>query len=109
MTRSLKDKVALVTGSSRGIGRAIAIDFAKEGADVALNCSVSVAAAEEVAGEIRKLGQRAVVIQANVAEREAVNGMVQREEMEDGECILCGNCVDGCPKDAIPFSFSAGK
>jgi ferredoxin-type protein NapH len=38
-----------------------------------------------------------------------VNGMVQRENMENGECILCGNCVDGCPKDAIRFSFSAGK
>ena len=38
-----------------------------------------------------------------------VNAMVQREDMEDGECILCGNCVDGCPKDAIRFSFSAGK
>ena len=38
-----------------------------------------------------------------------VNGMVQREEMEDGECILCGTCVDGCTKDAIRFSFSAGK
>jgi polyferredoxin len=38
-----------------------------------------------------------------------VNGMVQRAKMEDGECILCGNCVDGCSKDAIRFSFSAGE
>jgi len=38
-----------------------------------------------------------------------VNGMVQRGEMEDGECILCGNCVDGCPKDAIRYSFSSGR
>ncbi len=38
-----------------------------------------------------------------------VNGMVQKAEMENGECILCGNCVDGCPKGAIHFSFSAGK
>ena len=37
-----------------------------------------------------------------------VNGMVQRADMENDECILCGNCVDGCPKDAIRFSFSAG-
>jgi ferredoxin len=37
-----------------------------------------------------------------------VNQMVQRADMEDGECILCGNCVDGCPKEAICFSFSAG-
>jgi ferredoxin-type protein NapH len=38
-----------------------------------------------------------------------VNGMVQQGDMEDGECILCGNCVDGCPKDAIRYSFSGGK
>jgi len=37
-----------------------------------------------------------------------VNGMVQRADMENGECVLCGNCVDGCPKHAIHFSFSAG-
>lgn len=38
-----------------------------------------------------------------------VNGMVQQAAMENGECILCGNCVDGCPKGAIHFSFSAGR
>lgn len=37
----------------------------------------------------------------------AVNGLVQRADMEGGECILCDNCVHGCPKDAISFSFSA--
>jgi polyferredoxin len=38
-----------------------------------------------------------------------VNDMVQRAQMEDSECILCGNCVDGCSKAAIRFAFSAGK
>jgi polyferredoxin len=37
-----------------------------------------------------------------------VDGMVQRADVEDGGCILCGNCVDGCTQDAICFSFSAG-
>jgi len=74
----LKDKVALVTGSSRGIGRAIALAFAREGADIALNCSASVDAAEKAAGEIRKLGRRAMVIQANVADKAAVNDMVTK-------------------------------
>jgi polyferredoxin len=37
-----------------------------------------------------------------------VNGMVQKAEMENSECILCGNCVDGCTKEAIHYSFSAG-
>jgi ferredoxin-type protein NapH len=38
-----------------------------------------------------------------------VNAMVQQASMGDGECILCGGCVDGCPKKAIRFSFSGGK
>ena len=38
-----------------------------------------------------------------------VNEMVQRGQMENDECILCGTCVDGCPKDAIRFSFSSGR
>jgi ferredoxin-type protein NapH len=38
-----------------------------------------------------------------------VHQMVQRADMEDSECILCGTCVDGCNKDAIRFSFSAGR
>jgi polyferredoxin len=38
-----------------------------------------------------------------------VNGMVQRRAMENSECILCGSCLDGCPNQAIVYSFSAGK
>jgi Pyruvate/2-oxoacid:ferredoxin oxidoreductase delta subunit len=38
-----------------------------------------------------------------------VNGMVQLEEMENSECILCGTCVDNCSKSAIRYVFSAGK
>jgi polyferredoxin len=38
-----------------------------------------------------------------------VNAMVKRGDMEDGECILCGSCVDGCTRNAIRFSFSGGK
>jgi NAD(P)-dependent dehydrogenase (short-subunit alcohol dehydrogenase family) len=74
----LEDKVALVTGASRGIGRAIALAFTREGADVALNCSASVEAAREVAGEIKKLGRRAMVVRADVADRIAVDGMVKK-------------------------------
>ena len=38
-----------------------------------------------------------------------VNGMVQLSSMENSECILCGTCVDGCPKKAIRYTFSSGK
>ncbi len=37
-----------------------------------------------------------------------VNQMVHTRDMENSECVLCGNCVDGCPEDAIRFTFSAG-
>ncbi|RPI57395.1 MAG: 4Fe-4S ferredoxin, partial [Chloroflexi bacterium] len=38
-----------------------------------------------------------------------VHAMVQRGDMEEGECILCGTCVDGCPSRAVRFTFGAGR
>jgi 3-oxoacyl-[acyl-carrier protein] reductase len=87
----LQDKIALVTGSSRGIGRAIALAFAGEGADVALNCSASVDAAQEVAGEIRKLGRRTVIIQADVSDKMSVDVMVKRVVDEFGRIDILVN------------------
>jgi len=63
----LKDKVAVVTGGARGIGRAVAIALAREGADVLVNYVSNRTAAEEVAGEIEKLGRRSLVVSADVA------------------------------------------
>lgn len=65
---SLADKRAIVTGSSRGIGRAIALELAREGCDVLVNYLRDRAAAEEVAGEIARLGRKAVVVQADVGD-----------------------------------------
>lgn len=74
----LKDKVALVTGGSRGIGRAIALFLAEAGADVAINYSGNEAKALEVVAEIEKLGRRGIAIQANVANGEQVEQMVSQ-------------------------------
>ena len=66
----LSGKIALVTGAGRGIGRETALTLAEYGADVAVNYSGSREAAEKTAEEIRTLGRRAVVIQADVSKRE---------------------------------------
>jgi len=68
----LTGKVALITGASRGIGRAIAIRLAAEGADVVVNYRSHGVEAQEVADEIRRGGRRALVWQADVADRDAV-------------------------------------
>ena len=72
----LQNKVALVTGASRGIGRAVALALAEEGADVAVNCSASVKEATGVVRDIEGLGRLAAVFQADVADKAAVEKMV---------------------------------
>jgi NAD(P)-dependent dehydrogenase (short-subunit alcohol dehydrogenase family) len=80
----LQGKTALVTGASRGIGRAIAIAFAREGADVAVNYVSKPEQAREVVDEINRLGRRSVAIQADVSDRASVEGMVERVWKELG-------------------------
>jgi NAD(P)-dependent dehydrogenase (short-subunit alcohol dehydrogenase family) len=74
----LKDKVALVTGASRGIGRGIAEVFADEGAHVAVNYLGSPEKAEEVAAYVRSRGRRAMTVRGDVARRADVEAMVDQ-------------------------------
>ena len=75
-------KTALVTGASRGIGRAIAIELAREGARVALNYASNDAKAQSVAEEIERLGGKCILAKANVADgkeaREMVRGVAEQ-------------------------------
>jgi glucose 1-dehydrogenase len=69
-------KNALITGASLGIGRALAIELARQGANVAINFRSHRDKAEEVKAEVEKLGRRAILVQADVAEQPAVEAMV---------------------------------
>ncbi|MED4989055.1 3-oxoacyl-[acyl-carrier-protein] reductase [Parageobacillus toebii] len=73
----LQGKVALVTGASRGIGRAIALELARQGAKVAVNYAGNEAKANEVVEEIKNMGGEAFAIQADVSNAEAVDQMVK--------------------------------
>lgn len=73
----LEGKVALVTGASRGIGREIALEFAREGANVVVNYAGSEAKAKEVAEEIQAMGRESFVYRCNVANSEEVQNMVK--------------------------------
>jgi len=90
----LKGKVAIVTGSRRGIGRAIALALAQAGADIAVCDSVrDDGHLDSVAAEIRKLGARSLAIQADVSLKPAVEKMVQLALDRLGEIDILVNCA----------------
>ncbi len=74
--KALQDKVAVVTGASRGIGKAIALALASEGASVAVNYASSSAAAEVVVAEIESMGGQAIALQADVSKPDQVDGFI---------------------------------
>lgn len=76
----LQNQIALVTGASRGLGAAIAIALAQDGADVAINFRQAQGQAEEVKRAIEKLGRRAVMVQADVSKSSEVDSMAAAVE-----------------------------
>ncbi len=96
----LKDQVAVVTGSSRGIGAATAIKLAEEGADVVVNYNNDKDSAEQTAQKIRDLGRKALVIQGNVAEMDDAKNLIKSTVKEfDKIDILINNA--GITKDGL--------
>ncbi len=96
----LEGRTALVTGASRGIGRAIALRLAAEGADVAVNFAGSAAKAEEVKNAIIEMGRKAIAIQADVKDASSVAGMVEEVKKTFGRIdILVNNA--GVTRDGL--------
>jgi len=91
MNTDLRNRVALVTGASRGIGAAIASALAEAGAAVAVNYRERASEAESVADAIRHRGGRALAIGADVSQRDAVAAMVERVATELGAIDLLIN------------------
>ncbi len=88
---NLSGKSALVTGASRGIGRGIALSLARQGAEVAINYRSSKEEAEEVQGEIEKIGRRSIIVQADVSQKEAVEKMVAEVKKAFGKIDILVN------------------
>ena len=96
----LEGKVAIVTGASRGIGRAVAINLAQSGADIVVNYSGSEGAAQETVEAVQALGRKAIKFKANVANADEVASMVEEAHKEFGHIdILVNNA--GITRDGL--------
>jgi 3-oxoacyl-[acyl-carrier protein] reductase len=97
----LKNKIALITGSSRGIGKAIALEFAKEGAKIIVNYVNAEKEAKQVVQDIKKLGSDAIAIKCDVSDEKQVQKMIKEAVTKYGRIdVLVNNA--GIVYD-IPF------
>ena len=99
-SQHLSDKVAIVTGASRGIGRAIALALAAEGAKVVVNYARSDAAANEVVKVITDQGGEAIAVQADVSDAEQVQNLIKETRSQYGQIdVLVNNA--GITRDTL--------
>jgi 3-oxoacyl-[acyl-carrier protein] reductase len=92
MAMTLEGQIALVTGGSRGLGRAIALALAEAGADIVINYHERALDADEVAAQVQNLGRQAIALRADVASGPEVDQLVDRVEQELGApTILINN------------------
>lgn len=106
MSEALKGRIALVTGASRGIGRAIALKLAGAGCDVALVYHNSHEQVEEVCSAIRALGRRALAIQADVSDPESLSEAFSAFRLEfDHVDIVVSNAAIGVLRPALELTL----
>ncbi|MCF8564380.1 SDR family oxidoreductase [Alicyclobacillus tolerans] len=102
----LDNQVALITGSSKGIGAGIAVEFARAGADVCINYVGSSEEAQKVVANIESLGRRAIAVQADVSDREQIVRMVETCERVLGPIdILVTNAVASVRSSILQTQF----
>lgn len=105
MSQPFKHKVALITGGARGIGRATALKLAQEGADIVIVYFNSSDAADDLVKDIEALGQKALALQANVADEGSVKEMlVQFRQHFSRLDFLISNAASGVLKPALKMS-----
>jgi len=106
MSNEFSGRVALVTGGSRGIGRAVALQLAREGASVAISYASRPEPARETVGQIQSLGRKGLAVRCNVAQQEQVDELVVRTRAELGPIDLlvhCGAISNTCNHDELTF------
>jgi len=96
------NKVAVITGSGRGIGRAIALRLAADGADIVVTFNRNIAPAETVAAQIREMGRQAVVVKTNVSKPEDIDNLFKMvDETFGGLDIFINNAASGFNRPAL--------
>lgn len=96
----LENKIAVVTGGSRGIGKAIALNLASKGANIVVNYTSNSTAADAVVEEIKSLGREAIAVKANVSSEEDINQLIKETEAQLGKIdILINNA--GITRDGL--------
>ena len=105
MSFDFKNKIALITGSGRGIGRTTALHFAACGADIVINYLRKKTAAEGTAREIEALGRRVMVVRADMGEQEDIERLFTEVETFGGLDILVNNAASGYARPVMDQKF----
>jgi enoyl-[acyl-carrier protein] reductase III len=101
------NKVAMVTGSSRGLGKALAIELARQGYDIVVNYARSRSAAEETVKEIEALGRKAIMIRANVGDVAKLRVMFEQVKEEFGRLdVFISNAASGVLRPVMELEES---